>query len=282
VNLLKRFPITSFFILAFALDWAIRITMNVTSIQAPPLKLLAEYAPALAAILVTVALQGKGGVRPLLSRVRLWRLNPWWYILVLLGPAALGLVSIGLFVLFGGQGVQFRFLGLELLFLLVIGFLSSLGEEIGWRGFAFPRLQSRSNLLVASLIVGALWGVWHFPDDITSLGLLAAPSTYIAFSWFLGLSVIGSVFMGWVYNRTGGSILLMTLSHMGLTIFWNFVIVSNQKVGQFGPDDLFIILMGIAVALLLVFTGAKQVAPAQQTRDDLSRVPVIEAQELSE
>jgi hypothetical protein len=106
MNLLKRYPITAFFVLAFVLAWSIRITMNVTSIQIPPLKLLAEFGPAIAALIVTTALSGKAGRRVLLGRVRQWRVNPWWYVLVLLGPAALQLVSIGLFVFFGGTGAR--------------------------------------------------------------------------------------------------------------------------------------------------------------------------------
>lgn len=263
MNLLKRYPITAFFVLAFALAWCIRITMNIASIEAPPLKLLAEYGPAIAALIVTRALYGKGSARTLLSRVKAWRLHPWWYVLVLLGPAALGVVSIGLFVLFGGPGVQFQFPGLTILFSLIIALLISVGEEIGWRGFAFPRLQSRSNLVVASLVIGSLWAFWHVPDDITRLSLLAVPSTYISFLWFLGLTVIGSLFMGCVYHRTGGSILLMALAHMGLTIFWNFVILPEQA-GQFDPSDLSVILMGIVVVSIVVLTGTKKRALAQE------------------
>jgi membrane protease YdiL (CAAX protease family) len=262
MNLLQRYPITSFFVLAFVLAWGIRITMNVASIEAPPLKLLAEFAPAIAALIVTRALTGKGSARTLLGREKAWRLHPWWYALVLLGPAALQLVSIGLFVLFGGPGVQFQFPGLVFLFTLIIGLLSATGEEIGWRGFAFPRLQARSNLVVASLIIGTLWACWHIPDDLTNLGLLAVPSTYIGFLWFLGLNVIGSLFMGWVYNRTGGSLFLMVLAHLGLTIFWKFVILPEQ-VGQFRPDYLSVILMGIVVVIVAVFTVTKKRTPAQ-------------------
>src|SRR5437588_10772117 len=218
MNVLKRYPITAFFILAFVLAWSIRIGMNLTSLDAAPLKLLAEFGPAIAALIVTAAVNGKAGVRTLLGRVRKFRVNPWWYVLVLLGPAVLQLMSIGAFVLLGGPGGQFQFPGLVLPIILTIGIVLSVGEEIGWRGFALPGLQSRSNPLVASLIIGALWALWHVPGDITNLGLLSLPSTYIAFLWFLGLTITGSVLMAWVYNRTEGSLLLMALFHLGLTV----------------------------------------------------------------
>src|SRR5437867_3485362 len=141
MNLLKRYPITAFFVLAFVISWGIRIPMGIASIDATPLKLLAEYGPAIAALIVTGAVNGKAGMRALLGRLLLWRVNPWWYVLVLFGPAALQLVSIGVFVLFSGSGGQFQFPGLFLPVILTIGIILSVGEEIGWRGFALPHLQ---------------------------------------------------------------------------------------------------------------------------------------------
>ena len=202
MNLLKRYPITSFFVLAFMISWSIRIPMAIFSIDAAPLKLLAEFGPTIAALIVTGAVHGKAGVRALLGRVRKFRVNPWWYVLVLFVPAALQLASIGVFVLFGGPGAQFQFPGLFLPVILTIGIILSIGEEIGWRGFALPRLQTRTNPLIASLIIGVLWGIWHIPGDLPTLlnnpSLLAASSTYVAYAWFLGLTVIGSVLIAWV------------------------------------------------------------------------------------
>ncbi len=272
MNLLKRYPITAFFVLAFVLSWSIRIGMNITSIDAAPLKLLAEFGPAIAALIVTTALNGKVGVRVLLGRVLKWRANPWRYALALLGPAALQLISIGAFVLLGGPGGQFQFPGLVLPIILTIGIILSMGEEIGWRGFASPHLQSRSNPVVASLIIGVLWAFWHVPGDITNLSLLTSPSTYIAFLWFLGLTVSGSVLMAWVYNRTGGSLLLMALFHLGLTVLWQFVTLP-QAVGQFGPAELSVVLMGIAAVMVVVLDACMRT-----TQEQPSSVPLLEVQ----
>jgi CAAX protease family protein len=276
MNLLKRYPITAFFVLAFVISWGIRIPMTLFSLDAAPLKLLAEFGPTSAALIVTAALNGRVGVRALLGRVLQWRANPWWYALVLLGPAALQVISIGAFVLLGGPGDQFQFPGLVLPILLTIGFMLSVGEEIGWRGFALRRLQSRTNPVVASLIIGVLWAIWHVPGDITNLGLLTAPSTYIAFLWFLGLTMTGSVLMAWVYNRTGGSLLLMALFHLGLTVLWQFVTLP-QAVGQFGPSELSVVLMGIVAVMVVVF-DARMRTTLRTTQKQISSVPPVEAQ----
>ena len=271
MNLLKRCPIIAFFVLAFVISWSIRIPMAIASIEVAPLKLLAEYGPAIAALIVTAALSGKAGVGALLSRLLLWRIKPWWYVLVLFGPAAFQLVSIGAFVLVGSPGSRFQFPGLGLLITLTIGILLSIGEEIGWRGFALPHLQSRSTPLVASFIIGVLWAFWHVPSDITNLNLLTSPSTYIAFLWFLGLTVTGSVLMAWVYNHTGGSLLLMALSHLGLSVLWQFVALP-QQAGQFGPDKLATVLMGIAAVVVVVLDAR------MRTTQEQPPVPLVEVQ----
>lgn len=272
MNLLKRYSITAFFVLAFVLAWSILIPMTIASIDVRPLKLLAEYGPAIAALIVTAALNGKTGVRALLGRLLLWRAKPWWYVLVLFGPATFQLVSIGAFVLVGGPGGRFKVPDLGLLITLTLGILLSVGEEIGWRGFALPHLQSRSTPLVASLIIGVLWAFWHVPSDITNLNLLTSPSTYIAFLWFLGLTVTGSVLMAWVYNHSGGSLLLMALFHLGLTVLWQFVTL-RQHVGQFGPDKLATVLMGIA-AVVIVVLDARMRTTQEQPSMPLIEVPV--------
>ena len=153
----------------------------------------------------------------------------------------------------------------------------SLGEEIGWRGFAFPRMQTRFGSVGASLIIGALWASWHIPGDITRWSLLTQPNTYIGFLWFLGLTMIGSVLMGWVYNRTGGSILIATLFHMGLSIMWKFVILP-EKLPQFNPNDLFTLLIGAMVMIGIVVARARQgdhasaaPTPVAATRGDATR-----------
>lgn len=265
MNLIKRYPITSFFVLSFVLVWSIRITLNTLSLTIPPVNLVAEYSPTIAAIIVAAALDGGAGVRALLSRVGRWRVNPGWYLLVLVGPAALELVALGLFVLVGGPGARLQFPGLNfgLLFLLLLGLALSLGEEIGWRGFALPHMQTRFGSVGASLIIGALWAIWHIPGDITNLRLLTLPTTYIAFLWFLSFTMLASVLMGWVYNRTGGSILIAALFHLGLSILWRFVMLP-EKGGQFSPNDLFTLLMGVIIVTGIVVARTCRSAPTPQ------------------
>jgi membrane protease YdiL (CAAX protease family) len=86
---------------------------------------------------------------------------------------------------------------------------SALGEEIGWRGYALPRLQARRSALTASVILGAVWGTYHLP-----LFLIGAetrpPSLFLP---FLISTVISSIFYTWMYNGTGGSLFIVVLLH---------------------------------------------------------------------
>jgi len=95
-----------------------------------------------------------------------------------------------------------------------------LGEETGWRGFALPRLQTRYSPLIASLIIGILWTVWHFPVWRYELGL----ANYQYLLYLSGFTFSSSFILTWLYNRTGGSILAVGLMHVSGNIGPKFIL----------------------------------------------------------
>lgn len=203
-----------FFALALGLTWltqlpALLATYGVIAGPAGrylPLSGLGAFGPLVAAVLVARA---DGGVRALFAPLGRWRVHPAWYAVALLGPGALFVAGKAVFTLAGGRDEgPWLYLPVEPERLVAM-VVFPLGEEIGWRGYALPRMQERLGALRASLVVGALWGLWHLfmllIEGIPAATLLAMLPFFAA----------GSVCFTWVYNRTGGSLLLAVVAHMG-------------------------------------------------------------------
>jgi membrane protease YdiL (CAAX protease family) len=109
---------------------------------------------------------------------------------------------------------------------LLITFIGSLGEEAGWRGYALPQLQRRFSPLTATLILAPLWFLWHLPQfAIIATYRDFGPAAYIGM--FLGLTC-GAIVLSWLYNRSGGSILLVIVWHD----VYNFVGATQAATGM--------------------------------------------------
>ena len=228
--------VVAFFALAYALSWAWVIPQAVTHQvvhqgQGWPTHYPALFGPLLAAFAVTAWTMGRAGVGGLLARMGRWRVGWHWW-LVAVSPAAFGAVAL-LGVLAAGENLPAagdfgRFsgilpVGLLGVFLLII--FGSLGEETGWRGYALPQLQRRFTPLAATLILASLWALWHLPQFFViatypDLG----PVDYVGF--VLGLSC-GAIVLTWLYNRSGGSVLLVAVWH-GV---YNFVAGTQAAAG---------------------------------------------------
>src|SRR3972149_3804323 len=118
------------------------------------------------------------------------------------------------------------------------------GEEAGWRGFAPPRLQATRSALTATLLLSVPWAVWHVPSlfylgNIKSLGILLP-------GFFIGL-VVGGIVYTWLFNSTGGSVLMVALLHASL----NFVPASRAGEGaNAAVVSMAFVVWGILVVVL--------------------------------
>jgi uncharacterized protein len=169
--------LVAFFVLTFAITWGLGACYALFPTQleelfgkisaANPLFFVAVYAPSLSAIVVTAYTSGASGLRELLSRLLRWRVGLKWYLTVILGVPLLLLTSAALSAWFSGESLEFGPRNWRLaLYTLLISLLTDpgpFGEELGWRGFALPRLLERRSALSASLILGLIWGLWHLP-----------------------------------------------------------------------------------------------------------------------
>jgi uncharacterized protein len=203
--LVKRHPLTTLFILAYALSWWAWILYALGLFANP----IASFGPFLAAIVVLAMTEGKTGLVGLFRRMIRWRVALGWYAVALLLPAVLAATAAVLNVLLGAEPPSAAELnawpGLFATFaivLLVPGF-GGAWEEPGWRGYALPRLQSRRSALVASLILGALIAGWHLPLMVA--GQVAYSDIVLIFA--------GTIVFNWVFNNAHGSVLIIMVMH---------------------------------------------------------------------
>ena len=212
----RRHSLVAFLVLSYGLTWALLMPLAIfRDATAGPYTTLAlligSNIPSAVAIALTAIGLGGGATRKLLGRLLIWRVGWRWYLL-LLAPTALVIGTITLVAVTRGGPTAALAMPLSnaIFFVAFMTFPgSATGEEIGWRGFALPRLQFGHTALVASLIVGSLHGLWHLPlwlrgDADHQL------SVYPAFLiQAIGLAVIYT----WLYNSTKGSVLLAVLFH---------------------------------------------------------------------
>ena len=156
LKLVRRHPLVSFFVLAYALTIPLIPLVSLSPLWGFP----ALFGPALAAVVVAAVGDGRAGLKDLIGRVVRWRVGAGWYVVVLGLPAGLALAAAGLHLALGTDS-SIEFGGLSVLSFVV--FVLIIGEELGWRGYALPRLLAGRSALSASLILGALWGAWHLP-----------------------------------------------------------------------------------------------------------------------
>jgi len=213
--------------------------------------LLTGYAPTFAALLVAWLFPGESGVRRLLRPVLRWRVSPGWYFTALAAPILLFLIAMEVHVAIGGAPPASWLTvpsGSDLAFLVGALIAGSLGEEVGWRGFGQPRLQSRYAPLVASVIVGAVWATWHLWPIITPGGdgitALIAAETYVRL-------ISTSVVFTWIFNGTGGSVLLVMLAHAGHNIATRLVVAPMDGEVDF-PILIATLYLAAAIALVMV------------------------------
>jgi uncharacterized protein len=255
-GLLKRHPIVTYFVLAYAISWTFWLPLAASSRDLIPFNLpavifynLAALGPVLAAIIVSGIEGGKSAIRDLLGKVLEWRVGVRWYLAALLGYPALYLAGSGLDVLLGSNPswpppdlLDFH---MPFWFLLVIMPPFVLGEEIGWRGYALPRIQTGRSALAASFILGVLWALWHVPSFLM-LDSLHQGQPFLP--WMVWLFLM-TIVLTWLTNSTGGSVLIAWLYHAAMN-YAGFLIPATMR-----GIVLASVFVLVAVVLIVILAG---------------------------
>jgi membrane protease YdiL (CAAX protease family) len=205
----------AFFLLAYGITWTCWIALTKASDAAPAavrglLLYTGIFAPALVAVGLTARAQGRSGARALVARVIQWQVGGRWYVFAACYMAAIKLAAALIYRLLIGGWPRFGSEAWELLPVATI--LSTpfqAGEEIGWRGYALPRLAARMGLAGASIVLGILWAFWHLPLFFFPPADVYGQSLPV---YMLQVTAI-SVAMAWLYGHTKGSLLPVMLFH---------------------------------------------------------------------
>lgn len=208
----------AYFLLTFLVSWSVWVA--VSALAAPgstgffggrgPVFLLGVFAPALVALWCTAQEEGRAGVMRLLARMSRWQVSARWYILAIgyfaalkLGAAFIHRVVTDAWPPFGDTPVALMLLA------IAVSVWTQSGEEVGWRGYALPRLAKYVGLGGASLVLGVVWALWHLPLFI----LPDSASTGQSFPAYLLQVMAMSVVFAFLYWKTDGSLLLVMLLH---------------------------------------------------------------------
>lgn len=249
-NPLKRYPLVSFFMLACGIAW---IPFALRPMIGDVFLGFAFFSPAVSALILVAVNGGKPGTQNLVSKLFLWRVGVKWYLIALLSPVVLELLAFATHQLLGRTplaidlAVWLAILPSQLLpLIIVLVFLvvSSAGEELGWRGYAIPQLQTRFGSVQASLILGILWGLWHLPTFWSP----GAPQYGLPVVGYIVATVGYSIIYTCILNGAKGSVLLTCLYH-GAS---NLVLMYGNAIAPGIIRDLYLSLPALALLVILV------------------------------
>ena len=276
---MKRRPLLTFFALTFGLTWGLGACFALFPAQltavfgkvsvANPLFILAVYAPCISAIIMSGLIAGPAGIKQLLGGFLRWRIGIRWYLAIFVGIPMLSAIAMLLcaalaraplsidhwyqLFLLGPTGHEILQAagagGLWRVMLAILGsFLADpgpLGEELGWRGFALPRLLNGRSALSAGVILGTIWGVWHLPAFI----IAGTPQNNMSFPIFMISVVALSVLMTWAFKGTRGSVLAAALIH------WTFNTCSDMTRMPLALFSAGVLVIAAAVVVAIAGPG---------------------------
>jgi membrane protease YdiL (CAAX protease family) len=273
---LQRHAVLTYFVLVFALSWGAFFLLTggfgpigSTDSRFLFIALTAPVAPAIVSLLLTGLVAGRAGYRELLARLLCWRVGVRWYAFALLTAPLLTVTAmVGLALAL--QSTEYLPailtkpdpLGL-LLPGVVGGLVAGFCEEVGWTGFAIPRLRLRYGVFLTGLLVGVVWGAWHLPlfrESASFSGVL--PFTLLLVQLVAWLPAY-RVLMVWIYDRTG-SLLVAVLMHASLIA--TQLIVRPAVTGE---ATTLVWVLGWAAALWVVVAVVAVATGGQFTRRSL-------------
>jgi membrane protease YdiL (CAAX protease family) len=283
ITFLKRHSLIIGIFLMFALTWPIDLANSgILPIHFPFLVyLFLGWGFIFACVIMTGLTLGKDGVVALLKRYVQWRVGWQWYLAAFLLAPRLIVLAVYINAALVGVSPDFSTIMAHKIFgesakllLFTLPFflvdLISNGEEIGWRGYVLPRLQSRYSALTSTLILGVIWGFWHLPKYLSHWNT-------VSFAWFIVHAMAYAVILTWLYNNTQGSLLLVAISHASSNTAGVFMPMANTVSGEhMGAYIVFVLLEVITAVTIILATGTERLSRTEpkQVQEERSQVAI--------
>ncbi|MFP9112967.1 CPBP family intramembrane glutamic endopeptidase [Flavobacterium sp. RHBU_3] len=250
--------VVTYFFLAYGISWLIWLPLYGPHLGIQGLPVLPYHhaigglGPLMASFICTAIFGGRVSVLALLKQLFNFK-KPLYAAIALLSPFLIAVIAIIIGHFVDGSPLQFSGLTKNselpqfsfVLFLLYNLLFFGFGEEVGWRGFALPRLQERMNALSTSLLLTVFWAMWHLPLFLYRPGYVNMDAAG-AFGWVLSLAT-GSILLTWFYNTTRGSLLVCAIFHATIDIPFTAALPSATINGYMG---MLITLWGIATIII--------------------------------
>ena len=277
---IKRRAVFAYVLLAYGISWfiALPIALSYHGLITADIPLALHYilpfGPLLAALIVSKIVGGSTGLRQILGHMSKWRVGPVWLVIAIFSVWGLYLMSGTILVLIGQPWPDLSVFG-QVMYLPYLTFAGSwclwvftygIGEETGWRGFLLPHLQTRFSALKASILVSVVWAGWHIPMFLYNENLIAMGLMGTVF-WVVGL-MFGSVLLTWLYNSTGGSILMTAIWHGTFNLF-------TAAAGQAADTTSAIISMFVMILVALIVFVYKPENLSQRVKQKAEEIDQI-------
>lgn len=259
-KLIKSFPVTSFILLTLIYSWTLWLLMILSGKGLLPFKFptnfLGSFGPAVGALIVTSAIQGRSGLKNIFRSLINWRCSAWSYLFAIFSIIIIYAITAGITYFIDPALLKFGKmppLTESVIYFFVIAFLGGpIGEEIGWRGFLQPQLLKKFTPLAVSLFIAVIWLLWHIP-----LFWLEGAAQSGGSVIYFGLSVLAMVFLfTLLFLKSKGSLLLAVIFHTVINYVSAYIIPyilpATEKDKTFGHISTYL-LIGTAVALFVIY-----------------------------
>jgi membrane protease YdiL (CAAX protease family) len=209
----------------------------------PDLSILSVFTPSVLAFILTAIAKGKSGIYDLFIQQTVQKTRLKWLLLSVAGFPVLASLAILTTSNFDSSSIQLR--TTQLLPQIVVILLIALGEEYGWRGYLLPRLMKKFNVFYSAIILGVIWGLWHFPAYLIGTG---TPEE-MSFTLFLLWVVLGTLFISWIYYYTR-SVLTSILAHISANAAFNYLNILPEFTGSTNTFWWFIIYTSLLIVIV--------------------------------